>query len=604
MPTNRSASIAALALGLFAVALYAPSLGFGFVDFDDRTVLLAHPQLYNERSLLSSLRQIFLEYFPREEPLLLRDVSWALDARMFGFRNPLGYHLGNVALNALNGALLFLFLRRATRRPRLALAITGVWSVLPVHVEPVSWVMGRKDVLSAACVLGALLAQSHELEQTVAARRWALRGVTFLLTVLALFAKVAAFPCVALLGLHRVFAPHLSGQRAPREPLDWGRALRESAGLLPHAVVTVAVVLWYQGVVSRFGIIGGFAPPALSAEHLSNVAAFAPLVLGAYLRSLVWPMQLSAYYRWPDVEIPLSTNEQLASVGIALALAASLAYVVLRRRDLGFYALGSCALLVPYLGLVYVDIWRADRYVYLVSALVVAIVAVLLADWAERRDRVARWAIAAFAISFAAGSALQTLRQQAVWRSNESLWRYEANLSEPSLMSLQALAREYTDQAERERDPAHRRELSQQARAVVVRGIERERALGRKPTSYRSSETLHLAKLHAVLGRLDRIDGAPLESQIAHFETSFRIAPHRASAFALATLYLERAAAAPESEREPLVRASFDRFVQYLAQNSRDPAWRERNAAFLARYERQYPYLGGSVAEARATFFR
>ena len=73
----------------------------------------------------------------------------------------------------------------------------------------------------------------------------------------------------------------------------------------------------------------------------------------------------------------------------------------------------------------------------------------------------------------------------------------------------------------------------------------------------------------------------------------------------LAKLYLERAVAAPESAREPLVRASFELFVQYLAQTSHDPAWRERNAAFLANvYERQYPFLGSAVVEARQTYLR
>src|SRR5512143_2861677 len=136
--------LAALALAVVSLALYARSVGFGFVNFDDPQVLLAHPQLYDETSFLASLSQIFHGYFPREEPLLLRDVSWALDARLFGFRNPVGYHLGNVLLNAANVALLFWFLARATRRVGVAFAIAGVFAVLPVHVEAVAWVMGRK----------------------------------------------------------------------------------------------------------------------------------------------------------------------------------------------------------------------------------------------------------------------------------------------------------------------------------------------------------------------------------------------------------------------------------------------------------------------------
>ena len=139
----------------------------------------------------------------------------------------------------------------------------------------------------------------------------------------------------------------------------------------------------------------------------------------------------------------------------------------------------------------------------------------------------------------------------------------------------------------------------------MLLGIERERTLGRRPSGYKTSETLFLGRLHFLLGRLDRIDGAPLERQIAHYQTSFRIAPHRESAFALATLYLELAAAAPEDEREWLARASFERFVQFLALTSQDRTWRQRNAAFLTNvYERHYPFLSSAILEARQTYFR
>ena len=105
-----------IVLSLIAVSLglYARAPQFGFVSFDDHRVLLAHPSLYDETSFVSGARAVFSE-FPREEPLLLRDLSWAADARVFGFANPFGYHLGNVVLNALVVALLFVLLRRWTQ---------------------------------------------------------------------------------------------------------------------------------------------------------------------------------------------------------------------------------------------------------------------------------------------------------------------------------------------------------------------------------------------------------------------------------------------------------------------------------------------------------
>ena len=166
---DRRVGVTCLALAIASVLLHARAIGFDFVDFDDTTVLLGHPNLYNENSLGSSLFEIFVGYMPREEPLLIRDLSWAVDARLFGFANPVGYHLGNVLLNAINVCLLFVFLNTATRRYRFALVVAGIFAVLPIHVEPVTWVMGRKDVLSAFFMLSALLAQSAELN-------WQLRG--------------------------------------------------------------------------------------------------------------------------------------------------------------------------------------------------------------------------------------------------------------------------------------------------------------------------------------------------------------------------------------------------------------------------------------------
>ena len=601
---KRASAAAALALLLLGFALYARSLGSGFVDFDDRTVLLAHPQLYDQRSWLAAARAICLDYFPREEPLLLRDFSWALDARLFGFANPLGYHLGNVLWNAVNGALLFLFLRRATRRFWLPFGVSAVFATLPVHVEAVSWVMGRKDVLSTALVLAALLAQSYELDEARRGRRWLLWLAGLLCTALALLAKIAAMSCVALLALHRAFQPYLDGRRAPGERLDWPRVLRAAPWLVPHAALTFVVVRWYQGVLTQFGVIGLRNPGTLSAEHLGNLGRFEPLVIAAYLRSLVWPFDLSAFYRWPHVEIPLGPLELLGSAASALALGAGLLWCCLRRRDLAFYALAFFALVLPYLGFVFVDIWRADRYVYLASFAVLMLAALVLEPLAAS-GTLARALLAVFALSFASGSALQTLRQQGVWRDNESLWRYEAYRPEPSLLGIRALASEYADQAEHATDAARRRELVAAARHEVRRGLERDRALGRKPGSYATSEQLQLGRLYGVLGKVDRLEGAPLETQIAHYETSFRLAPHVLSAFTLASLYLERASKAPEDERERYVRASFDRFTQYLAMSSNDPARRQRNEALLANvYERQFPYLGDSIAAARRSYLQ
>src|SRR5476649_2116611 len=131
-----------LLLMLAAWLIYLPSVRFGFVYYDDVRILLNHPELYGQANLPADLHEIFVTSFPREEPLLLRDVSWALDSKMFGFGNALGYHLGNVLLHGIVVALMFVFLLGTTRRYGFALAVSIAYLALTIHTEPVAWIMG------------------------------------------------------------------------------------------------------------------------------------------------------------------------------------------------------------------------------------------------------------------------------------------------------------------------------------------------------------------------------------------------------------------------------------------------------------------------------
>ena len=370
--------------------------------------------------------------------------------------------------------------------------------------------------------------------------------------------------------------------------------------LVPHAVVTIAAFAWYQAAVAESGVIGWRGPGPLDPGHLATVATFAPLVIGGYLGSLLWPTQLSAFYRWPHVEVALSGADQVQAMAIALAIVAVVAYCCLRRRDLAFYVLAFLALLLPYLDIVFVDIWRADRYLYLASFCALAVPALLLVQLAARSGVAVRIAIAAGVAVFAFGSAAQTLRQQEVWRNSDSLWAHEAALDEPSLIALQSVATATVRRAEAETDAARRRELALQARAEIERGIARDRALGRVPAGYATSEPLQLSRLYTLMGRSGALLGEPLETQLAHYETAHAIAPNRASAFQLAQLHLQLWERAPDRDRERLARKSWAYFMEYVTRSGRDPVQLERsNGLITAVYEKRFPFLRDEIVAAR-----
>jgi hypothetical protein len=203
-----------LLLMLAAWAMYWPSMQYGFVYYDDVRILRDHPELYGQAKLTDDLRAIFVTGLPREEPLLLRDVSWALDSRVFGFGNATGYHLGNVLLHGIVVALMFAFLLGTTRRYGFALAVAGGWLVLAIHTEPVAWIMGRKDILSALFMLLALCAQTRRLAAETLFPRAAWYGLTLLCFGCALLSKISVLTFPLVLLLHAIFLPYLNGGTA------------------------------------------------------------------------------------------------------------------------------------------------------------------------------------------------------------------------------------------------------------------------------------------------------------------------------------------------------------------------------------------------------
>ena len=150
---------------LLVLAVYSPAIRGGYIWDDDEYVT-------HNSNLASAdgLRRIWLE--PRSNPQYYPLVfsSFWVERHLWGL-NPLGYHLVNVLLHALNAILLWHLLRR--------LSLSGAWlaaaifALHPVHVESVAWITERKNVLSAALYLGAAVSYLRFAGGTQAAEKTA-----------------------------------------------------------------------------------------------------------------------------------------------------------------------------------------------------------------------------------------------------------------------------------------------------------------------------------------------------------------------------------------------------------------------------------------------
>jgi hypothetical protein len=579
--------------------LYAPSLGFGFIGYDEPSVLLAHPNLYNQPSLAASIREILIGYFPREEPLIVRDFSWLVDARLFGFERAVGYHLGNVLFNAANVVLLFAFLLHATRSLAFAGLVAALFSTLAIHVEPVCWVMGRKDLLGAFFTLLALLAQSIVLRQAPGWRRRVLLGAIFLLVPLAILSKFSAIVLVALLALHRLYAPFLDGSRAAGGPMGLRGRWRELVGLSPHLAVTAGLYFWYQHSLSAFQVIGGRGPSPWSLTHLKTVALLFPISLGDTVARLFSPGQFSIFYLRPNVMLPLRGADIVTLLATLGGSAALLWLALFRRKDVAFFVLAFFLFMAPYANVEYIGIWGADRYAYLSSWCVVALlVAIFLAAWRGPRS-LARGAALVLLVGLAlvAGHNVAAARvRQNAFRDARTFWDHELARPEPSFLVYESAAKTALAEAAAAA-PGSPARTAAVARAVAVaeRGLRAYESLPwQAAPGYFHRERTHAAGLHTAMGLAAMLAGRPPEERLRYHRMAYRTAANQHTALMLAQVLFDLAKSDPP--REEVARESLRYFALYLREAKSDPLHRPGLPGLLRQYTDAFPGLADEVA--------
>lgn len=404
-----------VALSLGTLALFAQSIGFEFLSFDDRKYVAENAWVARGLTL-ESVRWAFTTfYFTNWHPLTW--LSYMLEFELYGL-DAAGFHAGNVVLHALNVALVFRVMVRATGRTWPSALVAALFAAHPLHVEAVVWVAQRKELLSALFGLLAIDAYTS----------WTRRGGFWRyarIVVWAAFALMAkpmwvSLPLLLLLfdawPLRRL-ALGRGGGLASEVAGVWTR-LVEKLPLVGLSLVSCALTLLAQ---ER-------AMEASSDVGLALRAANAVVAYAAYLGKTLWPMHLSVLYPHPYLPggTPLAPRQ---IVGAALLLAAITA-VTLRARTRPYLLVGWLWFLVsllPAIGLVQVG-WQsmADRYTYIPHLGLFAMLA-WSADDAVRflrgRGRgAAAFALAAILLAVFACAA-RSVGQMGAWRDSVALYQ-------------------------------------------------------------------------------------------------------------------------------------------------------------------------------------
>jgi hypothetical protein len=546
-------------LAVLAWMIYFPTTQYGFVYYDDVRILRDHPELYGQPTLAADLREIFITSFPREEPLLLRDVSWALDSKIFGFGNAFGYHLGNVLLHGMVVALMFAFLLGTTRRYGFALAVSVAWLVLAIHTEPVAWIMGRKDILSALFMLLALCAQTRRLAANELRARCGWFIITLICFICGLFSKISVLTFPLVLFLHAVFLPYLNGERSANDKFLWSRQLiREIFLVAPSLVVSLLVYRWYHQTLAQMGIFDrGYTAHGLS--HLWNLLMVDPPTLWVYLQQTFFPWHLKIFYQWP---VLLGVYPQwlvVISLTFVVVLGGIAVWLFRQHKDLFFFYAAFFVIMVPYLNLVIPGILVAERYLYFSSFCLLALAVTALMARRQQPQLLLRAGGLTVVGGFLAVNLFQTFAYLPAWRNGETLWQYHLTLPSPTPVAYANLAASYyAEAAALQGTPAMA--VTMNKMAVVV-----DAGLVQFWPDHQQTPPPEIYFLFFLKSIVQEVAGEP-EAALASLLTADQLHPKFDSTqLNLALLYHKLAAAATDTKQKKLLAlAARDRYAEYI----------------------------------------
>jgi hypothetical protein len=326
--------VVVLALAAFA---FGRSVQFGYSLLDDRTFVRNNPLIAAPlgQGLVALLTTPSMGY-----PHTVTVLSFALDRRLLG-PDPAGHHAVNVGVHLGVVTLAYLLLLRLGVRRTLAGTAVALLALHPLVTEPVCWVIGRKDLLAAALLLGAFLvaAGGARPARPSLGRLAAVVGVT----VLAMLAKPSTILAPLMLW------PFV---RTVRPDWRWTDAL---AVVVPSALAAAMI-----GSVG----LGGLAQQDVFVQRTRAELFLNPIrATTLQVQHLFWPRDLLAdYYPIPGDPTAWAMLLTLAG-GIA-----AVAYAARRTAPRSVERLAVVLLTLSFLpaaGILQTSHWSADSYFYL-----------------------------------------------------------------------------------------------------------------------------------------------------------------------------------------------------------------------------------------------
>lgn len=406
---TQSKSNSAKALIYFAVAAvvityfcFSNAIKNDFTNWDD-------PGYVIDNALVKSLsfdniKAIFSTYvMGNYHPLAV--LSLAIDFH-FHELDPHGFHATSVFLHLINVLLVFLFVYLFSRQVTIAFITALLFGIHPMHVESVSWVAERKDLLYLLFYMASLIAYILFVKKEKRKNLFYVASILLFIFSLLSKAQAVTLPVVLLLidyYFHRKFDKNVILEKAPFFVLSIVMGIvavlaQKESG----AIADMPTHAWYDRIF------------------------FASFSFINYIWKMVLPLNLSAYYPYPVKQGDLYPAVFYIAPIIALAVA-SLLLVFYRSRKfivfgIGFYLVNIFLLLqlLPVGGSM-----MSERYTYLCYIGLFFIVGKSFDDvWNGVNQKPAKYKylFAAALLVYTGYIGYKTIERNKVWNASDLLW--------------------------------------------------------------------------------------------------------------------------------------------------------------------------------------
>jgi len=445
--SGNRAYLLGLLLIIFTIALYYPVRTHPYVNYDDNVYVTDNVHIQNGLTWDTVSWAFVTDDGGNWHPLTW--LSHALDVEMYDL-TPGGHHQTSMLLHALNAALLFWVLLRATGYAGRSFMVAALFAVHPVNVESVVWISERKTVLSMMFFLLALgawrwyAAKPHAL-------RYAMVAVLFALGLMAK-PQIITFPFVLLLwdywplgrlalrpspsALRQNSSGKASGEKrranSEQRPSgeqrrtngEWRWLLLEKLPLLAIAAASAVLTMKAQ---RASGAVLSFDSTPLSIRLSNGLVSYVKYLMNAF-----WPTRLAPMYPHPGDSL------RAWQVYGALLILLTITLLVVERRRRPYLLVGwlwFLGTLVPMIGLVQVGRQAmADRYAYLPLLGIFIMVCWGAAEWAEEK-RLPAALLPTLSIAVVLALSIVARRQIGYWADNVVLWTRTVQVTPPNYVA-------------------------------------------------------------------------------------------------------------------------------------------------------------------------